>query len=89
MDEASALGLAYEVTTSVEIDERVDSLLRRLRKGSPQAMALGRTAFYRAAAASLGAGEAVFEQGLTAALALPDSHEGMTAFVEKRQPGWL
>jgi enoyl-CoA hydratase len=89
MDEASALGLAYEVTTSDEIDERVDSLLRRLRKGSPQAVALGRTAFYRAAAASGGAGEAVYEQALTAALALPDSQEGMTSFVEKRQPGWL
>jgi enoyl-CoA hydratase/carnithine racemase len=88
MDEASALGLAYDVTTSDEIDERVESMLRRLTKGPPGNGPRAHCLLSRGSR-FLGAGEAVYEQVLTAALALPDSEEGMTSCVEKRQPGWL
>ncbi|MGW4335398.1 enoyl-CoA hydratase/isomerase family protein [Rhodococcus koreensis] len=86
---ARKLGIVYEVVTpDADIDDFIHQLVTTIGRGSPQAIAAGRTAFYRSTGVVGAAAEAILEHALDAALTLPDAIEGMTAFTEKRRPHW-
>lgn len=88
VEEASRLGIVYEVVSHEDIDKSIHALAKRLYTGSPQAIALGRTAFYRALGGSNALHSAVGEQALIATLGSAEAQEGTLAFSEKRKPSW-
>jgi enoyl-CoA hydratase len=86
--EALAMGLVSEVAAHDVLDAAVDRLAGRLCEASPQAVALGRTAFYAAANHDLDSRLRMLQAHLSVSLSMPDAHEGLAAFAEKRKPEW-
>ncbi|MFN8051890.1 MAG: enoyl-CoA hydratase-related protein [Acidimicrobiales bacterium] len=86
--EADALGLLTRVVPVDELDETVHELATTLASKSPSVMRMGRDSFYsvwgRGAAESL----AQLHPLLTLNTSLEDAAEGITAFLEKREPRW-
>jgi enoyl-CoA hydratase len=86
--EALAMGFVSEVVAPDELDAAVDRLAGKLSEASPQAVALGRTAFYTVANHDLDSRLRMLQAHLSVSLAMPDAHEGLAAFAEKRKPVW-
>jgi enoyl-CoA hydratase len=86
--EGHRVGFVYQVVPLGEIDSAVGELMTQLRAASPQAVALGRTTFYQALDAPPGARLALNEHAFTVNLGMPDAHEGMSAFLDRRSPRW-
>lgn len=86
--EAQELGFVNEVVPSADLDTRVAALAAELASKPPEAMRLGRDAFYalqdRDTRALLGR----LNEQLTVALSTDDAQEGLAAFAEKRPPSW-
>jgi enoyl-CoA hydratase len=87
-DSAEALRIGLVTIATEEVDAAVATLTADLRKGSPQGLAESKrliTAGIRAAIEN--EGERMVE--LSARLfASAEAHEGMVAFLERRQPRW-
>jgi len=88
-DEAQRLGLVTEVVSREELDDAVFGLAESLATGSPQAIALGRTAFYATVNTGLETRLQMLRAMLTVGLDMPDAREGLAAFAEKRSPRWV
>lgn len=82
------LGFVTELTKHEQLDEVLDKFVAKLANASPQAMALGRAAFYTVLNHDVEARLRMLEALLTVNLAMPDALEGLAAFVEKRKPTW-
>ena len=86
--EADHIGFVARLVPAEGLDAAVDELAASLVSASPSVMRLGRDAFYdtwdMAAADAL----AVLHPMLTVATGLEDATEGITAFIEKREPRW-
>jgi enoyl-CoA hydratase/carnithine racemase len=86
--EADRLGCVTRVVPVAELDTAVDELATSLAAKSPAIMRLGRDSFYavwdQAAADAL----RYLHPLLTVTTATEDSAEGITAFLEKRDPHW-
>ena len=86
--DADRLGLLTRVVPVGELDAAVDQLAATLASKSPSVMKMGRDSFYsvwgRGAAESL----AQLHPLLTLNTSLEDAAEGITAFLEKRDPVW-
>jgi len=86
--EADSLGLLTRVVPVDELDESVATTAALLASKSPSVMKMGRDSFYsvwgRGAAESL----AQLHPLLTLNTSLEDAAEGITAFLEKRDPVW-
>lgn len=87
--EAAAIGLANRAVPESELDGTVEQCLRDLRKLSSSALALAKKASY--------AWDSMhFDKGLVRAeriyfdelIKTRDAHEGIQAFMEKREPKW-
>jgi len=87
--EAAQIGLANRVVPESELAATVDESIEHLRKLSPAALAVAKKAFY--------AWDAMhFDKGLARAeriyfdelMNTSDAHEGIRAFMEKREPKW-
>jgi cyclohexa-1,5-dienecarbonyl-CoA hydratase len=87
--EAAEIGLANRAVPDGELNAAVDGALEHLRKLSRAALALAKKAFY--------AWDAIhFDKGLARAeriyfeelMKTSDAHEGIRAFMEKREPKW-
>lgn len=87
--EAVAMGLATVVVTPEELDGSVADLARELGRAAPQAVALGRTAFYAAVNDGLETRMQMLTAMLTVGLGMPDAREGLAAFAGKRSPHWM
>jgi enoyl-CoA hydratase/carnithine racemase len=85
-DEALGMGLITRVVEDTELDDEVDKVLKTLASKSPIGMKIGKEAFY--AMADMGFEEALdFLSGKIAEVAsTEDAIEGITAFIEKRDP---
>lgn len=87
-DEADRIGFLTRVVPVAELDAAVDELAQRLAGKSPAIMRLGRDSFYavwdQAAADAL----RYLHPLLTLTTGTEDSVEGITAFIEKRDPAW-
>jgi len=86
--EAARLGFVSDVVPHQELDKAVASLADELRQASPQAVALGRTAFYTAVNGDVDTRLQMLQAALTVNLGVSDAREGTTAFAEKRLPAW-
>jgi enoyl-CoA hydratase/carnithine racemase len=84
--DALAMGLITKVTTAGELDDVVDVVLRSLEAKSPIGMKIGREAFHRAADLPLEEALDFLSLKLAEVASTEDAREGITAFMEKRQP---
>ena len=87
-DEAERIGFVNRVVPVDELDEAVHLLADSLASKSPAVMKLGRDSFYgvwdEAAADAL----RLLHPLLTITASTEDAREGITAFMEKREPTW-
>jgi cyclohexa-1,5-dienecarbonyl-CoA hydratase len=88
-NEAAEIGLATRAVSEDKLDTVVQDCINDLLKLSPAALAIAKKASY--------AGDSVhFDKGLARAekiyleelMKTDDAHEGIRAFMEKRQPNW-
>ncbi len=86
--EADRIGFLTSVVDAADLDSTVDELTAQLASASPSVMRLGRDAFYRTWDMGAADALAVLHPMLTVGTGLEDAAEGITAFVEKREPRW-
>lgn len=87
-ERAYELGLVNRVTPIADLDACVDELKNAIRAVSPEAIALGKGAFYRGLALDEPAAYADATTTMIDNAQLPDAREGIAAFLEKRPPEW-
>ena len=86
--DAERLGLINYAVPAAELDAKVDELAARVAAMSPAVLRLGRDAFY--AMSDMGFDQALeyLQTMLTVNLGTEDAIEGVTAFLQKRDPVW-
>jgi methylglutaconyl-CoA hydratase len=87
--EALRLGLVHRVVGPEALDDAVADVLRALHACAPQAIAGGKVLLRKLQDADTARGQALARDAITDARASSDGREGLTAFLEKRKPGWL
>ncbi len=87
-DEALRLGVVSRVVPRQDLDSAVDETVDRLLAVSPAVLALGKDAFYAVEDMPLDAALDHLHNGLTTVALTEDAAEGVTSFVEKRNPEW-
>ena len=87
-EEALRLGAVSRVVPRDDLDAAVDGTVEALLSTSPATLMLGKDAFYGMSDADLDAALDRLQGGLTAVAMTDDAVEGVTAFLEKRQPDW-
>jgi enoyl-CoA hydratase/carnithine racemase len=88
-DEALRLGLVNQVVSSEKLEEAFDALLARLLNKPADVLALGKRAFYRQLETGLEEAYAFTTDVMVENAKYRNFEEGLTAFVEKRQPEWV
>ncbi len=87
-DEAERIGFVHRVVPVDELDAAVHELTATLASKSPAVMKLGRDSFYAVWDQAADDALALLHPLLTVTASTEDAAEGITAFVEKRQPQW-
>jgi methylglutaconyl-CoA hydratase len=87
-EEAERIGLVNEVVHAEELIERATALAERLKANSPQSMAATKRLMAMQNHIWLDAAIAHAMTANAEARAMRDFHEGVTAFLEKRNPVW-
>ena len=85
---AAELELVNRAVPDDELDREVDALAARLAAQSPTAMRMGLAAYHRQAELGLAESLPWLEGQLFALLGTEDAREGLTAFMQKREPRW-
>lgn len=86
--EALELGLINRKVPPEELEEATLALASELAAKSPATLALGLRAFYSSQDQGYSEALASLESALAAVLATEDAREGLTAFLQKREPVW-
>ena len=86
--EALEFGLISRVTAPDKLEEEVMELARRVAKASSRTLALGKPAFYQQIEMDRPAAYQMAQQVMVDNLMEEDAQEGITAFLEKREPHW-
>ena len=81
-------GLVNSVVPAERLDDEVRRFAEAVTARSAEVIALGKRAFYRQADMGLEDAYALATETMTCNLMLPDSAEGIAAFVAKRAPRW-
>lgn len=87
--EAERLGIINRAVPDDKLGEAVDELARKLLKASPQALKVGKDAFYRVMDVEF---NKAIQDAADAIVVLASSQvtqEGIDAFAEKRKPAWM
>jgi len=87
-EEGERLGFVTRSVPVDGLDDAVDELAAQLASKSPAIMALGRTSFYRVWDEAAAEALPLLHAMLTVTTGTDDSREGITAFLEKRDPIW-
>src|SRR5687767_7380203 len=87
-EEAARWGFINRVVPRGELDEAVDATLEVLTGKSPLIVSLGKRSFYRAEDMDFDHALEYLAGMLTVCLESEDTVEGVTAFLENRQPDW-
>jgi len=86
--EAQRLGIVNRVVAPAELDAAVADWAGRLAAKSPLLMKLGRDALFAQQDMALGEALEHLRAQLSLAQATEDAHEGIAAFLERREPEW-
>ena len=86
--EARQKGLVNRVVPAELLDAEVAALCQSIVAKPSSAVALGKELFYRQLETGMEAAYQMAGQVMTCNLALPDTVEGLNAFIEKRPPSW-
>lgn len=86
--EAERLGLINACVPKAEFKQRVEEMATQLASYSPAVMALGKASFYRIADLETRAALEYLKSQLTLNLQCEDLAEGISAFLQKREPEW-
>jgi enoyl-CoA hydratase/carnithine racemase len=85
---AADWGLVNRVVAPDELEAATDELARRIASASSLTVGIGKRAFYRQIDLGLDAAYELCENIMSENAAAEDAQEGMSAFLEKRQPTW-
>jgi enoyl-CoA hydratase/carnithine racemase len=85
---AESWGLVNEVVPLAELDGATKELLRRVTRGSPASMGIGKRAFYAQIGLEQSTAYDYAVEVMAAASLSEDAQEGFAAFIEKRPPSW-
>jgi enoyl-CoA hydratase/carnithine racemase len=85
-EQALEIGLITRAVPQQKLDAEVDRTLKRLSAKSPIGIKLGKEAFYKMADMPFEDAIDFLSQKILAVAATEDAKEGVTAFLEKRQP---
>ncbi len=86
--EAVEIGIVNRAVPAADLDDAIDETASALAAQSPAALALGKAAFYAVEDMDLDTALDHLHIGLTAVASTEDAHEGITAFLDKRDPTW-
>ncbi len=87
-EEALALGAVSRVVSRDELEDAIDEVVASLKAASPASVLLGKDSYTAMLDASLDAALDRLHGGLTEIAMTDDAAEGVSAFLEKRAPGW-
>ena len=87
-ERAAELGIATMSVPASDLDEAVDGIVAKLKQAPSGAMALGKRSFYAAASMDPDTALDHLHIGLTAVSFTADAAEGVSAFLERRDPNW-
>jgi enoyl-CoA hydratase/carnithine racemase len=87
-EEAQRLGAVSRVVARGDLDRAVDEVVDSLLANSPTTLMLGKDSFNAMVDAGLDAALDRLQGGLTETAMTHDSREGVSAFIEKRDPEW-
>jgi enoyl-CoA hydratase/carnithine racemase len=87
-EEAAQLGLVNRAVPATELDAAVRSVTQRIAAASPSAIRLGLSAVHEVDGLSFEEKLPTLARRLVECLATEDAREGLTAFLEKREPNW-
>jgi enoyl-CoA hydratase/carnithine racemase len=86
--EAQRLGAVSRVVSREDLDQAVNDVVGALQATSPATAMIGRDAFYGMADLGFDAALDRLQAGLTAVAGTDDAAEGVSAFLERREPRW-
>jgi enoyl-CoA hydratase/carnithine racemase len=86
--EAERIGLVNRVVPSEQLGAETLKLAQQIASASGAALALGKRTFYEQLSLDRPAAYQVAECAMVENAALPDAHEGIDAFLNKRSPQW-
>lgn len=86
--EAARLGLVNRVTTADKLEAETMALAQQISAKLPAAIAMGKRAFYEQLNHDTEAAYEVAADAMCANMLLPETDEGINAFLEKRKPAW-
>ena len=81
-------GLVNRVVPPDELEEQVMTLARHIARASSYTLAIGKEAFYRQLQCDRPAAYALTQRVMVENLMAEDGQEGITAFLDKREPKW-
>ncbi len=81
-------GLINRVVPAEELEEQVRELARHIAQASSYTLAIGKQAFYRQLQLDRPAAYALAQKTMVENLQAYDAQEGITAFLDKREPQW-
>lgn len=87
-ERARMLGLVNRAVPADRLQDETMALAHTVAAKLPAAMRMGKQAFYRQAGLPLDQAYAATGQTMCDNIMLPDTDEGLTAFLEKRPPRW-
>jgi enoyl-CoA hydratase/carnithine racemase len=87
-DTAQDWGLVNRVVPDEELDEAIEVLLGQILRYSPTVIGIGKEAFYTQIELDEHRAYDLTKAVMSSNARLPDAHEGITAFLEKRPPEW-
>jgi enoyl-CoA hydratase/carnithine racemase len=87
-EDAKRLGIVSRVVADDALDEAVHEVVETLLSKSSAALALGKESFYAISGMDIDSALDHLHIGLTATALTEDAVEGVSAFVDKRDPSW-
>lgn len=86
--EARARGLVNRVVAADQLDAEVDALVQAILAKPREAIAMGKTLFYRQRETGIEAAYQLAGQTMACNMMHPVAQEGVQAFIDKRTPQW-